>query len=132
MVSYVQTICLPMEGQIPASQPPEFNERPPISPENLEALKAEARRRAIADAMRDRQEAPPQPVAPMPRPMMPPPQPQYQPAPIPEPQVVYVRRNMTVAEVGLTLLLAVGILAGVQLTWNFTTDILSRIEIREK
>ena len=133
MVSYWQTICLPMEGQIPASQPPEFNERPPISPENLEALKEEARRRAIADAMQARREPQPQMQRPLAQPPMPPqPQMQYQPAPMPEPRVVYVRRNMTIAEMGLTLLISVGILTGVQFAWNFTTDIFSRIEIREK
>jgi hypothetical protein len=50
----------------------------------------------------------------------------------PEPQVVYVKRNMTVAELLLTLLLACGIVTGVQLTWNFATDLISRIEIKGK
>ena len=45
-----------MEGQVPASQQPDLNPgRPPMTPENLEALKEEARRRAIMQAMQDQQ-----------------------------------------------------------------------------
>ena len=111
-----------MEGQVPASQQPDLNPgRPAMTPENIESLKEEARRRAIMQAMQERQNQNSQT----------PPQTQYRP-PAPQPQVVYVRRNLTVAEVGLMLLISVGILAGIQFTWNFSTDILSRIEIREK
>lgn len=122
-----------MEGQVPASQPPEFNTAPSITPENIQALKEEARRRAIAQAMQDRQtmeQAPPRP-APQPQ-YVPQPQPQRQFVPTPQPQPVVVRRNLTIAEVGLLIAVSVGILAGIQFTWNFSTDILSRIEIREK
>ena len=111
-----------MEGQVPASQQPDLDPgRPAVTFENIESLKEEARRRAIMQAMQERQNQNPQT----------PPQTQYRP-PAPQPQVVYVRRNLTVAEVGLMLLISVGILAGIQFTWNFSTDILSRIEIREK
>ena len=115
-----------MEGQVPASQQPDLNPgRPPMTPENLEAFKEEARRRAIMQAMQDQQ------VRQVPQPQPQQPRVQYQP-PAPQPQVVYVRRNLTVAEMGLMLLISVGILAGIQFTWNFSTDILSRIEIREE
>jgi len=48
------------------------------------------------------------------------------------PQIVYVKRNMTLAELLLTLLLACGIVTGVQFTWSFATDLISRIEIKGK
>ena len=114
-----------MEGQVPASQPPEFNTPAPINPDNLEAMKEQARRMAIAQAMQER------PVIPQPNN---PPAPPFvaAPRPQPQPQVVYVRRNLTVAEVGLLVLLSVGLLAGGQFIWNVSTDLMSRIEIREK
>ena len=133
-----------MEGQVPASQQPDLNpRRPAVTPENIESLKEEARRRAIMQAMQERQNQKPQTPPPGMElsmdgsqyvPQKYPdniPQMQFRP-PAPQPQVVYVRRNLTVAEVGLMLLISVGILAGIQFTWNFSTDILSRIEIREK
>ena len=50
----------------------------------------------------------------------------------PEPQVVYVRRNLTIAELILVFAIStVGVIA-VQAGWNFTTDVLPRIEIRDK
>lgn len=49
-----------------------------------------------------------------------------------EPEVVYVRRNLTIAELLLIIALACGIVTGIQTAWNFTTDLLPRIEIREK
>ena len=133
-----------MEGQVPASQQPDLNPgRPAMTPENIESLKEEARRRAIMQAMQERQNQnsqtpPPGMELSMDGSQYVPkkypdiiPQMQSRP-PAPQPQVVYVRRNLTVAEVGLMLLISVGILAGIQFTWNFSTDILSRIEIREK
>ena len=52
--------------------------------------------------------------------------------PQPQPQVVYVRRNLTIAELALVFALsAVGVIA-VQAGWNFATDVLPRIEIRDK
>jgi|TARA_S200002703_G_scaffold12589_3_gene11209 hypothetical protein len=115
-----------MEGQVPASQQPDLNlGRAAVTPENIESLKEEARRRAIMQAMQERQSQQSQEYPDNV------PQVQYR-TPAPQPQVVYVRRNLTVAELGLLLLLSIGILAGFQFTWNFSTDILSRIEIREK
>jgi hypothetical protein len=49
-----------------------------------------------------------------------------------EPEVIYVRRNLTIAELLLVIALACGIVTGIQAAWNFTTDLLPRIEIREK
>ena len=47
-------------------------------------------------------------------------------------QVVYVRRNLTVAELVLVILLACGLVTGVQFSWNVATNVLPRIEIRMK
>ena len=118
-------VCLPMDGQVPASQPPEFNTPAPINPENLEAMKEQARRMAVAQAMQDRQVIP-QPNIPQPPSFVAAPRPQ------PQPQVVYVRRNLTIAEVGLLVLISIGVVAGGQFIWNVSTDFLSRIEIRQK
>ena len=50
----------------------------------------------------------------------------------PEPQVVYVRRNLTIAELILIFAIStVGVIA-VQAGWSFATDVLPRIEIRDK
>ena len=52
--------------------------------------------------------------------------------PQPQPQVVYVRRNLTIAELALVFAIStVGVIA-VQAGWNFATDVLPRIEIRDK
>tara|TARA_R100000900_G_scaffold40913_1_gene33484 strand:- start:2406 stop:2867 length:462 start_codon:yes stop_codon:yes gene_type:complete len=49
-----------------------------------------------------------------------------------EPKIVYVRRNLTLAEILVVFALASGIVLGVQGIWSFATDILPRIEIRDK
>ena len=49
-----------------------------------------------------------------------------------QPQVVYVRRNLTVAELLLVLLLSCGLVVGAQEIWKFTAQILPRIEIKVK
>ena len=54
------------------------------------------------------------------------------PQPRPEPEVVYVRRNLTLAELILVFALSIGMVTGVQFIWQVATDILPRIEIREK
>jgi hypothetical protein len=52
--------------------------------------------------------------------------------PIQQPQVVYVRRNLTVAELLLVLLLSCGIVTGIQWTWNIISNVLPRIEIKAR
>lgn len=49
-----------------------------------------------------------------------------------EPRIVYVKRNLTLAEILIIFALATGVVLGVQGVWTFTTDILPRIEIRDK
>jgi hypothetical protein len=138
-----------MQEKIPSSTPAQAQElpqyeqslqEPMFNPENIEALKARARDLAIQQAIAARGMQPQSNPTPPPQiaqaPQAPPrPQPiprqTYQ-QPVPEPNVVYLRRNLTIAEVLLILALSTGILAGVQFAWGFSTDILSRIEIREK
>lgn len=107
-----------MEEQIPASSVPQPQAPGPgspyemnrLTPEMLEALKAQARQSAIKQVFEERAAS-------------------YQ---APTPQVVYLRRNLTVAELGLILLISCGIVTGVQAAWNFSSNLLPRIEIKVK
>lgn len=67
--------------------------------------------------------------APVPQPA-PPPQPLVQTQA--EPQVVYVKRNLTLAEIIIVFALVTGCVLGVQSIWTLATDILPRIEIKDK
>jgi hypothetical protein len=99
-----------MEEQIPASQPP-MQVPPPmenqITPEQLEAMKARARELAIQQTIAQQAAVQQQ-----------------------QPRVIYVRRNLTVAEVLLVLLLSCGIVTGIQWTWNTLSNVLPRIEVK--
>lgn len=111
-----------MEEQITPSAPAPTSLQPTmptITPEMVEQMKARAREEAIRIAMEQRQ-ANPAPQLPVPA--------DFQRAP----QVVYVRRNLTVAELILTVFLACGIVLGVQAGWNFGSKLLPRIEIKVK
>ena len=97
-----------MEDQIPPSQPPMRQPlENPITPEMLAEMKARARELAIQQAMVQQSTAPQQ-----------------------QPKIVYLRRNFTVAELLLVILLSCGIVTGIQWAWNMTTNILPRIEIK--
>lgn len=147
-----------MQEQIPSSNPAQVDEQPQyeqtyqeptFNPDNLETLKARARDLAMQQAIAARGMQPPvnpMAAAPIPQPPQAPVRPQpprpepvqqplpkqtYQP-PVPQPNIVYLRRNLTIAEILIVLALSTGILAGVQFAWGVSTDILSRIEIREK
>jgi hypothetical protein len=104
-----------MEEQIPASNFPPVQQG--ITPEQLEQLKARAREAAIIQTYQQQQ--PPNPSTSFP------PGAQRQ-------QVVYVKRQLTVAEIGLMLLLSCGIVFGIQLVINFSVNTLPRIEIKMK
>ena len=96
-----------MEEQIPPSQPPmQQTLEGQITPEMLAEMKARAMELAIQQTA-----------------------PQRLPVEIP-PQVVYVRRNLTVAELLLVLLLSCGIVTGIQGLWYLGTNLLPRLEIR--
>lgn len=98
------------EQQVPPSQaayqPPV---EPQITPEQLAEMKARARELAVQQALAQQV-----PMAPVQQ----------------QPQVVYVRRNLTVAELLLVLLLSCGIVTGIQWSWNMISNVLPRIEIR--
>ena len=138
-----------MQEQIPSSNPAQIEEQQQyeqtyqesvFNPESLETLKQRARDLAMQQAVAARGMQPPSNPMPNPQiaqPPQAPPRPQpiprqtYQ-QPAPQPNVIYARRNLTIAEIIIVLALSTGILAGVQFAWGFSTDILSRIEIREK
>ena len=92
------------ENQVPASTPPQA--MPAIenylTPENLEQFKVQARMQAIQAARVQ--------------------------APSPE-RVIYVRRNLTVAELIVVFLISCGLVLGVQGTWHLASN-LPRIEVK--
>ena len=109
-----ERFCSLMEEQISPSQIP-FEVRQPstpipgtITPEQLEMMKARAREAAVRTSLEQRQ----QQVVP--------------------PQIVYVRRNLTVAELILIVFLSCGLVTAVQVGWDFATKTLPRIEIQIK
>ena len=63
-----------------------------------------------------------------------PPEPVQQPYVQPQPQakIVYVKRNLTLAEILVIFALSCGLVVGTQALWGFVSDVLPRIEIREK
>lgn len=95
---------------------------------NFEAMRQEAMRRAIEQINAQRVSAP----QPQPQVQPPVPAPVYQPAPTAQvtEQVRVVRRNLTKPEIAAIFVAACIAVTGVQAVWNFTTNILPRIEIR--
>ena len=96
--------------QIPASVPG-------ISLEALEQMKARAREEAIRITLEQRSKAP----------AFTPQLPQ-----VPAPNIVYVRRNLTIAELLLTLLLACGLVTGTQFIWKAASSVMPHIEVKVK
>ena len=118
------------EGQeIP--QPPQA---PPMP--NFELMRQMAMKQAIEQiqAQRAAQPPAPQPAPPVPQPQVAPPapEPQYIPQPAPPEQVRVVRRNLTRPELLAVFVVACIAVTGTQALWNFTTNLLPRIEIRAK
>jgi hypothetical protein len=111
-----------MEDQIPGSTPPEFQNPPKLSAEQVEMLKAIAREHAIAQANAE----------PLPQRLVAPPPSFQPPVPQPKPEIIYLRRNLTVAELLLILLLSCGLVTGVQALWGLGSRILPQVEIRVK
>ena len=101
---------VPMSQSLPTNQTPDFMpEQPQINPETLAQMKAIAKERAVRMVAAQQQSYPQQ-----------------------KPKVVYVRRNLTVAELLLIILLSCGIVTAIQYTWNVATNFLPRIEIKMK
>jgi hypothetical protein len=109
-----------MEEQVPASNFPPVQQG--ITPEQLEQLKARAREAAIMQTYQQQKPTVQQINEPLP-------QASYYPLPT---KVVYVKRSLTVAEIGLMLLLSCGIVFGIQFAVNFAVNTLPRIEIKMK
>lgn len=100
-------------SNVPLSQPP----TPGITPEMLEMMKARAREEAIRQTI-IQQQVQEQATAGFNAPN--------------QPRIIYVRRNLTVAELILIIALACGLVTGVQASWNFASNILPRVEIKSK
>ena len=91
-----------MDSQLPPNQEPT---QPQISPEQLEQMKFLARQQAMQQVVAQRQIEP-------------------------QPKVIYVRRNLTVAEVIAVFVISCGLVIGIPAVWNFATNYLPRIEIK--
>ena len=91
-----------MDSQLPTNQ-----EQPQtqITPEQLEEMKMMARQQAIQQVIQQKQLEQQQ-------------------------KVVYVRRNLTVAEVIVVFVISCGLVFGIQASWNFATNVLPKIEIK--
>ncbi len=97
-----------MDSNLPPTQPPQMPQVPPqITAEQLEEMKAIARQQAIQQTFTQRAVEPPTPQ-----------------------KVVYVRRNLTVAEVIAVFIISCGVVVGLQAGWNFATNLLPRIEVK--
>ena len=95
-----------MDSNLPPTQPPQVPSQ--ITAQQLEEMKALARQQAIQQTFSQKAvETPPA-----------------------SPKVVYVRRNLTVAEVIAVFIISCGIVFGIQISWNFATNILPRIEVK--
>ena len=132
--------CMIMEDQVPYSIPPQITTPPQnplpgaLDPAMLESLKERARQEAIRITMLQRQDQA-QEFRPAQEEYSTPPQKAQTSFQVPiqqSPQVVYVRRNLTIAELILVFAMACGLVLGVQGTWHFATNILPRVEIKMK
>ena len=90
-----------MDSQLPSNQEPQQNQ---ITPEQLQQMKMMARQQAMQQVIQQRQAEEKQ-------------------------KIVYVRRNLTVAEVIIVFIISCGLVLGIQTSWNFATNILPRIEV---
>ena len=91
-----------MDSQLPSNQEPQQNQ---ITPEQLQQMKMMARQQAMQQVIQQRQLEQQQ-------------------------KVVYVRRNLTVAEVIVVFVISCGLVFGIQAGWNFATNVLPKIEIK--
>jgi hypothetical protein len=92
-------------------------------------MKARAREEAIRMTILQQQAAAPEETE---RPIGQPEVPARFQIPSAQPQVVYVRRNLTVAELIVVFLISCGLVTGIQGAWNFASNHLPRIEIKAR
>lgn len=117
-----------MEEQIPASQVPQQLQG--ISPEQLAEMKARAKEQAIR--MMKQQTPGPEGYLRAPEaPVVLPGGYMYMPE-APEPKIVYVRRNLTVAEILVIAVVSCTVVGGIQGVWGFASNYLPQIEVRVK
>jgi len=118
-----------MEDQIPSSIPPQMNQPIPgqITPEVLEQMKQQARDLAIAQYMAQQQAPQEKKTYQISEPIK-----GTVVSPFEQPKVVYVRRNLTVAELIVIFVLSIGSVTGVQWIWGVASQNLPRIEIQVK
>lgn len=101
-----------------SAAPQPLQEQPPAAPDFQEM-----RRIALEQAIQQVTQQP----APVSQPT-----PQVQQYNQPETNTIYVRRNLTLAEILVMFALSCGLVLGLQASWFIATDLLPRIEIREK
>ena len=121
-----------MENQVAPSNTPQPQvplQQPEITLETLEAMKAQAKQMAIQQATAQRLEQQQQTQQ---APFYPPTQQYVLRQGWQQPQVVYVRRNLTVAELILVFVVSCGIVVGGQTIWNSGSKFLPSIEIKVK
>lgn len=131
-----------MEEQVPASAMPdtgnpwgdffepnqEFGEpqpqfQPPVQQRQLTSEQIQLMKQAaLQQAIQQRVAVQSPPPTPIPS--------QAQPQPLERPRVVYVRRNLTVAELILLFALSIGVVSGIQMLWSGVSGMLPRIEIK--
>jgi hypothetical protein len=145
MLGCKKIFCIAMEEQIPSSTPPQFQalsapspDQLPlpstITPEVLEALKARAREEAVRMTLTQNQnltQEPPQESREYPNPQQRV-QTSFQVPLQNNSQIVYVRRNMTLAELIVVFVISCGLVFGAQAAWNFSANVLPRLEIKVK
>jgi hypothetical protein len=115
----------------PAQQPGVVFNRP-----DFQAMREQALQDAIAQVTQRQATGEPQqqfiqPPVPQPAPASIP-VPQAFAQPVAEPQIVYVKRNLTLAEIIIVFAITTGCVLGIQGIWTVATDILPRIEIKDK
>jgi hypothetical protein len=122
------------QGQVPPPPPPE-QQQPGVvyNVPDFQAMREAALQQAIEQVTAKRQNFPQQSAPPQPMPAQQAPVAPSQPVVTPsQPKVVYVRRNLTIAEILVVLAISCGLVTGTQFIWNAGADVLSRIEIRDK
>ena len=91
-----------MDSQLPPNQDSSQNQ---ITPDQLEQMKMMARQQAMEQVVAQRQIQQPS-------------------------KIVYVRRNLTIAEVIAVFIISCGLVYGTQFVWNFVSNVLPKIEIK--
>lgn len=123
-----------MENEVPLSQPPipqpdAAQQAPvPFGYPDVEAMKAKARELAIQQFLASKGMPTQAPVQ-SPEQLVAPSRPLPQPTP---PKVIYLRRNLTVAELIVVFAVSCGIVYGVPSLVKFAADRLPQIEIKVK